>query len=486
MLQGHPPYSLAYNMKLPGIYAIYALIMAIFGQTIGGIHTGLLIVNAASIVMVYLLGRRLFDQYAGAVAGVAYAIVTIHPFVLGTSAHATHFVVVFALAGIIVMLKALDSRRMPPLAAGGLLLGIAFLMKQPGLALILFGASLLAWTDLRLNRIPVTSALGRLGVFVLSAALPLALTCLALWRAGVFPRFWAWTYDYARSYGLASFEEVQKILPIQMPPILVPVALLWILALAGLTVFAWDGRARRSLWFTVSLLFFSLLGVSVGLHFRSHYFILAFPVLSLLVGLCVSSYTRLLADKGYHPVLRLVPTVLFVLSIGIPIYRERQFFFSLSPSMACRRMYGRNPFPEAVEIAKVLRRWTKPGDVIGVLGSEPELPFYARRRSASGYIYMYSLTEQHPDAPDMREEMIEQVTSARPEYIVVFLASDSWLCTLRPDLDILNWVQEFTAAEYESVGSVSRDPDDPLRSLYSWKDGPTRGEPVAEILKRID
>lgn len=33
MLQGIPPYELAYNMKFPGTYAGYAVIMALFGQT---------------------------------------------------------------------------------------------------------------------------------------------------------------------------------------------------------------------------------------------------------------------------------------------------------------------------------------------------------------------------------------------------------------------------------------------------------------------
>src|SRR5205085_8049840 len=45
MLDGIPPYQLAYNMKLPGTYAAYAAILAIFGQTSHGIHLGLLLVN---------------------------------------------------------------------------------------------------------------------------------------------------------------------------------------------------------------------------------------------------------------------------------------------------------------------------------------------------------------------------------------------------------------------------------------------------------
>src|SRR5215510_7275532 len=58
MLQGIPPYKLAYNMKLPGTYAAYALLMAVFGQSPSGIHCGLLLVNVASILLVYLCGRR--------------------------------------------------------------------------------------------------------------------------------------------------------------------------------------------------------------------------------------------------------------------------------------------------------------------------------------------------------------------------------------------------------------------------------------------
>src|SRR6266542_5258615 len=59
MLQGIPPYQLAYNMKFPGVYAAYALIMAIFGQTSVGILLGLLILNISSVVIVFLIARRL-------------------------------------------------------------------------------------------------------------------------------------------------------------------------------------------------------------------------------------------------------------------------------------------------------------------------------------------------------------------------------------------------------------------------------------------
>src|SRR5688572_22922280 len=46
MLQGVPPYKLSYNMKLPGTYAAYALITAVFGQSASAIRLGLALINA--------------------------------------------------------------------------------------------------------------------------------------------------------------------------------------------------------------------------------------------------------------------------------------------------------------------------------------------------------------------------------------------------------------------------------------------------------
>jgi len=79
ILQGVPPYKEAYNMKLPGTYAAYAAIMAVFGQSPSGIRLGLALVNAASIVLVFRLGRRLLDDAAGVAAAVAFTLLSLSP-----------------------------------------------------------------------------------------------------------------------------------------------------------------------------------------------------------------------------------------------------------------------------------------------------------------------------------------------------------------------------------------------------------------------
>ena len=52
-------------MKLPGTYYAYAAGMAVFGQTVTGVHLTLLVVNGLTAVFVLLLGRKLFGTMAG-------------------------------------------------------------------------------------------------------------------------------------------------------------------------------------------------------------------------------------------------------------------------------------------------------------------------------------------------------------------------------------------------------------------------------------
>src|SRR5260370_19266294 len=108
MLQGVPPYREAYSMTLPGTAAAYAVIMAVFGQTPSGIHLGLALVNAVSIILVFLIGRRLLDAITGVAAAAAFALMSLSPSILGLAGHATHFVTLFALAVTLTMFKAYD------------------------------------------------------------------------------------------------------------------------------------------------------------------------------------------------------------------------------------------------------------------------------------------------------------------------------------------------------------------------------------------
>ena len=265
ILQRIPPYQLAYNMKLPGTYAAYAMIMAALGQTSAGIHLGLLLISAGTIVLMYLLAARLFGKIAGLVAAASYGLLSTSASVEGLEGHASHFVVFPAVAGLLVLLDALDRKRAWQFFVSGILLGLAFVMKQPGIFFAMFAGLYLLrreWT----RPVQPRNLLTRCGLFALGVVLPYGLTCLILWRAGVFGKYWFWTFSYARHYGLGfadGFEQLRQKLPL----VVEPSVLVWLIAALGLGAFWWDAKARRHRVFCLGFLAFSFLAVCPGFVF---------------------------------------------------------------------------------------------------------------------------------------------------------------------------------------------------------------------------
>src|SRR5271168_893256 len=199
LLQGIPPYKLAYNMKLPGTYLAYAGMLAAFGETPAGIHLGLLLVNAAAVLLVYFLASALFGRLAAVVAGCSYALLSTSISVMGFEAHATNFVVPPALLGMLVLLAALRPGRWWLLFLSGLCSGIAILMKQHGMFFALFGLLYLIWSGWKRKLAPA-AILRRAAAFASGVVLPYAATCWLLYQAGVFSQFWFWTVSYAGEY----------------------------------------------------------------------------------------------------------------------------------------------------------------------------------------------------------------------------------------------------------------------------------------------
>ena len=155
------------------------------------------------------------------------------------------------------------------------------------------------------------------------------------------------------------------------------------------------------------------------------------PLKQITVGRRRQRSEKLREDRPRAPVgsgLLAGFVVLVVVAAAVwPAWKQRKIFFSLSPEAVCRWMYSGNPFLECLKIAEYLNKNSGPDQRVAVLGSEPEVYFYAKRRSATGYIYTYSLMEIHPFASTMQQEMIQEIEAAKPEFIVMVDVKSSWL-----------------------------------------------------------
>jgi hypothetical protein len=484
ILQGIPPYQLAYNMKLPGSYAAYAAILAVFGQTARGIHLGLLLINSISLLLLYAIAARLFGSLAGVIACASYAFLSSNPGVYGFAAHATHFLVFAALIGLLLLLLAQETRKLPLFFFSGFAFGIAFLMKQPGIFFGAFGFFYLAarcWP--KDNREWKPWAM-QLGVFLFAAALPFAITCALLFRAGVFHNFWFWTFSYARQYATAvSLSEAWALFKASSFYILgFTTPWLWIIALLGVFALFLNPNLRQRRAFVLGFMLFSFAAVCPGFYFRPHYFILFFPAIALLIAAAVTSSADWLNARYNSRWLRSLPVLLFVATWAIAIHHNAQFYFKLSPLQATRLCYSRNPFPEAVQVADYLRQHTAPTDKIMVFGSEPEIYFEAQRHSASGYIYTYSLGENQPYWPTMQKQMMQEVEANHPAYLVLVNISYSWLLDPRSPqaAAIRSSIKQYVSTGFDQVGMV--DVSEP-ESRYFWgQESQAHHHPGYEIL----
>jgi 4-amino-4-deoxy-L-arabinose transferase-like glycosyltransferase len=467
MLQGIPPYQLAYSMKLPGTFAAYSLILAVFGQTPAGIHLGLLLVNAATTFLVFLLTRRLFDTLAGLIAAASYALLSTSPSVVGFAGHATHFVVLPALGGLVLLLKAIEARRTWLFFCSGVLLGLAFLMKQPGVMFGVFGGLYLVKSEYRDGRLDWRGLAPKAGALVLGSVLPFAVTCLALLAAGSFHKFWFWTVQYSREYGsIVSVGEGLRLLQYNAALVVKPAFWIWAIAGVGLSALLWNRRAGARGSFLAGFLFFSGVAVCPGFYFRQHYFILMLPAIALLAGVAVSSVRQSVLLEGWHRVWSFLPVLVFLLAFAGSIFVQREYLFAMDPLTACQTVYAGNPFPEAVKVGEYLKNHTSPGERIAVLGSEPEIYFYAHRHSATGYIYTYSLMEPQSHALEMQKEMIAEIEAARPEFVVLVNVPTSLGRLPASETLVLSWAGAYLRGRYQKVGTVDmNDPTD-----YVWDD----------------
>ena len=132
-------------------------------------------------------------------------------------------------------------------------------------------------------------------------------------------------------------------------------------------------------------------------------------------------------------------------------------------------------------VSAYIRERSAPRDRIAVLGSEPEVYFYADRRAATGYLYVYAMTEPHAFSLSMQKEMRAQIEAARPRFVVLFGNPDFW--PLPRMAFLVEWMAEYIPRHYRQVGAV--DVRWPKPSVFAWGDKAPGLEPVSEIWIKV-
>ncbi len=454
LMEGIAPYKEAYNMKLPGTYFMYALIMSIFGSTTSGIHIGLMLVNAATIAILFFGFRRIFNAPIALFASSVYGLMSLSSNFMGFAAHATQFVSFFSAAGIYFLSVFLVNRKLLTAFLIGLMFGLSFLMKQQAVFFLLLGGILVVVTGILKKPVSFLKISLEGLVYSAGAILPYALTALYLKMAGVFDKFWFWTVTYASKYasglslkdGRATFNE-------SFSPMWQEFKIFWFLLLAGLAVTILSKMSVIQKLIAISFTVFAFLTVCPGFYFRQHYFIPFLPAVGLMGGIALNYLSEQLAGLMNRKSFAYLPFVVFIIALFIILPQKNEYYLQPDAETISKNIYGSNPFVESVVISDYIKSNSSQGDKIAVLGSEPQIYFYSDRHAASGHIYTYGLMEENNSYNlKMQEEMISEIEKNKPEFLLICNIGTSWLRRANSPSKIFDWSSNYAQQYYDMVG----------------------------------
>ena len=449
MLRGVPMYESAYTQKLPGTYFFYALFLSVFGQSITAIHLGLLLVNAVIMALLFLILRKTHSAPAGCLGALVFGVTALSPNVLGFAGHATFFVSLFALLGLLLLLYAREKGLLALFFSSGLSFGFAFLMKQSGVFFAPLAIVFLALDDLAFKpRQPVRFALRSL-VLGVGSILPALILFTYYAAIGKFSLLWFWAFKLAGEFSRHFSAQVVQAFLAMTQYVTAGFALPWILSVVGLLVMLRDRTLGRNRYLYLTFAAACFLTIVPGFYFTPHYWISLLPAVALLIGALAGAAERW---RGWA-----ATAVWIVTGLGLilGVARQESFYFGrVSDAEQARTIYFGNPFSESIEIGKYLKEHTTPQDRIAILGSETQIYFYAQRRSASRFVNTYFLTADHPKNREMQHEMIRDIEQARPKYLLLVNLSTSWSFLANTPHDILDWADTYPKGKYGLEGLV--------------------------------
>jgi len=453
-LLGEVPYRDSFDQKPPAVFAVYALILGTLGSSPAAIHWGAQLWTLGTLALVMYLARAWLSAPAAVAAGLVMVLLTVDHALVGNAANTELFSLLPLAACMAAALRASEKQTWGWSAVAGAAGAVAVAFKHVAAPMVILPLLLIVS---RRKRLPVHLLAFSLGA--VAAILPIVVYFVA---TGAFEALWDALVRFNLAYAAhASVASYQRVLWPQIRatlPSLWPVYLLAVLAL----LVRWPegqgvggSRARAKLWCALWLLT-GLLAIAAGGYFRRHHFFFAAPPLALLAAAGIDAGLQRLGRFGRPGWLRVAVAAGIVIAAMLC---SPWYYLPGNAERKSTRIYGNNPFVESPMVGDFLRENSVPTDRIFVFGSEPQILFYAQRRSASRYMFVYPLMFAVEGAHERQQQALDEIRTARPKFIVgVFLASS---LLEQPDTPriLRHGLRELVESSYHLVAATPFRPD---------------------------
>lgn len=410
ILHGAVVYKDCLTCKLPGTQYLLALIFFIFGKSFYAARAVLFIFNALSAVIIFLIGRKLWNKETGMVSSILFLIGILIPAYEGYYVMTEPFMVFFGLLGVLSFFK---SEHKIYLVLSGFLIGVSTLFKQSGalfLAAIFMFYLLKLWIPANRTKEYLKDSIKNLSLIICSFSIPILVVVFYFWSLGALDGliYWVFTYvssDYGRSFYVSNiFYQF------------IAYSILWVLSFVSILFIAYEFITKKSkdvelfifivIWFLVFLYPFTI-------RQYGHYVIQILPSACLLASvaliklypiLSLRAIKESLSKENYLKIFAIVCLLGLVLSsFAFITYSE----YGLQKSRSIR-------FDEQLKTAEYIKAHTSANEKIVSFSYEPSIHFLSDRNPPMKFIY-YNM----PEFDEKYEyHVIEQIKENNVGYII--------------------------------------------------------------------
>jgi hypothetical protein len=403
------PYRDWVDQKPPGIFLLYRIALTLPLDPVRAVHLAALLISAASACALFFLARRFLSDVGAFLSAALFALLSADPWIEGTAANTEIFMLLPLVLSQIFFFRSLErSRTTMSSFVCGALIGIAIVFKQVAAVNWLL---LLAMCPVFATPPERWRSSFRFGVWSLAGIL--AVTGVFLfyfWVRRGFADLIDNVFTHNLEYiGAMTWADRWRFCSETLTRLARTESLIWIFAFIGLISLGakrdWKSFAFLAGWFVTSAI-----AVSASGYFFPHYFQQLLPSLALVAVFGVQS----IGEMRLWQRSCLLRGALVLLLIFLPIKSSSPFWFNYTPAEAVRQIYPGNFFAEMPAFADRLVKVTAPDQRVFIFGAEPEILFYARRVSATRYIFLFPLYGAYPNIREKQIATTEEIKRKSP------------------------------------------------------------------------
>lgn len=451
LLDGQLPYQNSFLQKPPMIVYTYALGQLISPNAVWPPRMLAIIFSLGTILLVGLVAKKQWGPNTRWVAAATYLVMSMFPVLTPFAANTEKFMLLPLLALLTLFVYFPQKTPTKVWLFSGALSTIAIMYKPIALPVVVIIYGWWGWEQLH-GGSSVKQLFKPLGLTSIGAFATFSLIFGYIIGRGAWADFWqqvvVFNAAYAQSFGwgISNFAYYSGKF----------IQYWWITFIPTV----WFFFARPARWiFYLTLLLVSLLTVYTSPI--GHYYLLVIPFASLILAAGINAFAN--EFTRYQPQSVLIVTTTITIILMIFPFRAQ---FTLTPTELTNWVYGTvNPFAEAAEVADHVSQITNNNDKIFVAGSEPEIYFYAKRRSVTPFIITYPLNLPTNYREQFQQDTIDDLSQNPPTIIVVSNRAMSGLWDEKSPRIFIDYLNNLVAEKYQAHGGYVWD-----EYGGSWKD----------------